>query len=71
VFVHAVFEGFAAVDEDDGDFVGELAAELVVGVNVDFLQVESASAMEFGQRLLYNFAQVAAFARVNHNLTGG
>jgi hypothetical protein len=71
VFVHAVFEGFAAVDENDGDFVGELAAELVVGVNVDFLQIESAPSMEFGQRLLNNFAQVAAFAGVNHNLTGG
>jgi hypothetical protein len=25
-FVHTVLEGFAAVDEDDGDFVGELVA---------------------------------------------
>ena len=71
MFVHAVFESFAAVDEDDGDFVGELVAELVVGIDVDFLQIESAPSMEFGQRLLHNFAQVAAFARVNHNLTGG
>jgi hypothetical protein len=71
VFVHAVFEGLAAVDEDDGDFVGELAAQLVVRVYVDFLQIESAPSMEFGQSLLYNFAQVAAFARVNYNLTEG
>jgi hypothetical protein len=68
VFVHAVFEGFAAVDEDDGDFVGELAAELVVGVNVDFLQIESAAAMEFGESLLHDFAEVAAFAGVEHDL---
>jgi hypothetical protein len=71
VFVHVIFEGFATVDEDNGDFVGELASELVVGVDVDFLQIEAAATMEFGQSLLHNFAQVAAFAGVNHDMTGG
>jgi hypothetical protein len=42
-FVHAVLEGFAAVDEDYGDFVRELAAELLVGVDVDFLPAEQAA----------------------------
>jgi hypothetical protein len=70
VFVHAVFEGFAAVDEDDWDFVGELAAELLIGVDVNFLPVEAAAAMEFGQRLLDDLTKVAAFAAVENDLTG-
>jgi hypothetical protein len=68
VLVHAVFEGFVAVDEDDGDFVGELAAELVVGVDVDFLPIEASPALEFGQGLFDDLTKVAAFARVQHDL---
>jgi hypothetical protein len=71
VFVYAVFEGLAAVDEDYWNFVGELTAELVIGIDVDFLQIEATPAMELGQGLLHNFAQVAAFAGVNHDLPGG
>jgi NAD(P)-dependent dehydrogenase (short-subunit alcohol dehydrogenase family) len=70
VLVHAVLESFATVDENHGDFVGELAAELVVGVNVDFLPVEAAAAMEFGKGLLDDLAEVAAFAGVHHDLAG-
>jgi hypothetical protein len=44
-FVHAVLEGFAAIDEDYRDFVGELAAELFVAVHVYFLPGEAATAM--------------------------
>jgi hypothetical protein len=66
--VHAVFEGFAAIDEDDGDLVGELAAELFVGVHVDVLPGEAAAAMQFGEGLFDDFAQVASFAGVNHDL---
>jgi hypothetical protein len=70
VLVHAIFEGFAAVDEDDGDFVGELAAELVVGVDVDFLPDKATAAVEFGERFFDDLAKVAAFASVEHDLTG-
>jgi hypothetical protein len=70
VLIHAVFEGFAAVDEDDGDLVGELAAELVVGVDVDFLPGEAATAMEFGEGFFDDLAKVAAFASVEHDLAG-
>ena len=70
MFVHAVFECFAAIDEDYGDFVGELAAELVVGVYVDFLPVETAPAMELGQGFFDDLAEVAAFASVEHDLAG-
>ena len=67
-FVHAVLEGFAAVDEDDGDLVGELAAKLFVGVDVDVLPGEATAAMQFGEGLFDNFAEVAAFAGVDHDL---
>ena len=67
-FVHVIFEGFAAVDEDNWDFVGELAAELVVAVDVDFLPGESAAAVEFGERFFNDLAQVTPFARVDHDL---
>jgi hypothetical protein len=52
LFVHAVLEGFAAVDEDYGHFVGELAAELFVGVDVDFLPAEQTAAFELDQASL-------------------
>ena len=67
-FFHAVFEGLAAVDEDYRDFVGELAAELFVAVDIDVLPSESAAAMQFGQALFDDFAEVAALARVHDDL---
>ena len=70
-FVHAVLEGFAAVDEDYGDFVGELAAELIVAVYVDVLPVEAAAAREFGEVFFHDFAQVASFAGVEHDVAKG
>ena len=70
MLVHAVFEGFAAIDEDDRDLVGELAAELVVGVDVDFLPGEPAAAMELGEGFFHDLTEVAAFAGVEHDLAG-
>ena len=69
-FVHAVLEGFASVDEDDGDFVGELAAELFVAVDVDILPGEAATAMQFGEGLFDDLAEVTSFAGVDHDLSG-
>jgi hypothetical protein len=69
--VHVVFEGFAAVDEDDRDFVGELTAQKIVGIDVDFLPTEQAAALEFDQTLFDDFAEMAALARVNENFTRG
>ncbi len=68
MFVHVVLEGFAAIDEDDGDLVGELAAELVVGVHVDFLPVEAAAAVELGQSFFDDLAEMATPAGVEHDL---
>ena len=70
MFVHVVFEGFAAVDKNHGDFVGELAAELVVRVDVNFLPGEAAPALELGKSFLDDLTKVAAFAGVEHDLTG-
>ncbi len=69
-FIHAVLEGFASVDEDDGDFVGELAAELFVAVDVDILPGEAATAMQFGEGLFDDLAEVTSFAGVDHDLAG-
>lgn len=57
-----------AVDEDYRDFVGELVAQLVVAVDVNFLPVETAAAMKFRERLFDDFAEVASFAGVDHDL---
>ena len=63
-----ILEGFVAVDEDDGNFVGELAAELVVAVNVDVLPGEAAAAVEFGESLFDDFAEVTSFAGIEDDL---
>jgi hypothetical protein len=67
-FFHVVFEGFTAVDEDYRDFVGELATELFVAIDVDVLPGEAAAAMQFGQALLNDLAEMATFAGVDHDL---
>jgi NAD(P)-dependent dehydrogenase (short-subunit alcohol dehydrogenase family) len=45
-----------------------LAAELFVAIDIDVLPGEAAAAMEFGQALFDDFAEVAAFAGVDHDL---
>jgi len=69
-FVHVVLEGFAAVDEDDGDFVVVLTAEFRVLVDIDFLPGESAVARELGQALFYHFTQMASLAGIDHDAAG-
>jgi hypothetical protein len=68
--VHAVFEGFAAVDEDDGDFIVKLAAEVVIGINIDFTPGEAAMTGKLDQAFLDDFAEMASLAGVNHYLAG-
>ena len=69
LLVHAVFEGFAAVDEYDGNLVGELASKAVIGVNVNLAPFKAAAALQFGQAFLHDLAQMAAPARVDDDLT--
>jgi hypothetical protein len=68
VFVHVILEGFAAVDEDYGDFVGELAAQLLVAVDVYIFPGEATAAMQFGQGFFHDFAEMTSFAGVDHDL---
>lgn len=68
LLVHTVFESLAAVDEDDRDFVVELAAEFVIGVDVDLAPGETAAPREFAEALFHHFTEVASFAGVDNNI---
>src|SRR5205807_2999515 len=68
LLVHAVLEGFAAVDEDNRDFIGELAAQVFVGIDVYFAPGKAAAALELDQTFLDDFAKMAAFSGINHDL---
>jgi hypothetical protein len=67
LLVHAVLEGFAAVDEDDGDLVVVEAPEGDVGVDVDFAPVEAAAFVEFDEALLDDFAEMTALAGIDND----
>lgn len=69
-FVHVILKGFAAVDEDDGNLVSELAAELVVAVDIYLLPVETAMAMELVQALFDDLAEMAPLAAIENDLPG-
>jgi len=69
-FVHAVLEGFAAIDEYDGDFVVVLAAEFLIGVDIDLAPSEGAVARKFGETFLDDFAEVASSTGVHHDIAG-
>jgi hypothetical protein len=74
LLVHPVLEGFAAIDEDDGDLVVVLAAEFGIGVNIHIAPVETAALVEFDEALLDDLAEVTPLARIDddfpvlHNL---
>ena len=61
-FVHAVLEGFASVDEHDGNLVVELAAKLDIRVYIDFFPRESATASELCEALFHQLAKMTTFA---------
>lgn len=65
-----VLEGFAAVDEDDGNLVSELAAKLIISVDVNFLPIEAAMSLELAQALLDDFAEMTALAGIENDLPG-
>jgi hypothetical protein len=44
LLVHVILEGFAAVNENYRNFIVELAAEFMVGVDVDFVPGETSAA---------------------------
>ena len=67
MLVHSVFEGFAAVNEDDRDFVSELAAKLIVAVDIDLLPIKTAATMELGKAFLHDLAKMTSLARIEDN----
>ncbi len=69
MLIHVVLEGFAAVDEDYGDFIVIEAAEMVVGIYINFLPFETGVALKLAQAFFDDFAQVASLARVNDDLS--
>jgi hypothetical protein len=64
LLVHVVFERFTAVDEDYRNLVVEIAAQLLVGVDIDLAPVETAAAMQLDQAFLHDLAQVTPLASV-------
>ena len=56
MLIHAVLERFVPVDEHNRDLVIKLAAELFVGVHINFAPLEAAAAMEFDEALLHHLA---------------
>jgi hypothetical protein len=68
LFVHAVLESLATINEDDGNFVVELPAEFGVGVHVNVAPGKATTAREFGEAFFYNLAQMASFTGVNHDV---
>src|SRR5713101_9535997 len=67
LLIHAVLERLAAVDEDDGDLVVVLAAEVGIGVNVHIAPLKAAALMEFDEALLDDFAEMTALAGIDDN----
>ena len=70
LLVHAILEGLAAIDEDDRDFVVELAAKFEIGIDVDFAPRETAAPREFAQTFFHDFAEMTTFAGVNDDAAG-
>jgi hypothetical protein len=64
LFIHVVLERFASVDEDDGDLVVVLAAEVGIRVNIHIAPLKAAALMEFDEALLDDFAKMAALAGI-------
>ena len=66
--VHAIFEGFAAINEDHGNFIAVLATQGVVGVHVHLTPGKATPFLQLRQTLLHDFAKMAAFPGVHHDL---
>ena len=65
MLIHPVFEGFSPVDEDDGNFVRELAPEQIVGFNVNFAPAKATPALELCKLLLHDFTKVTSLAGIH------
>jgi len=66
-FVKPVFERLTAIDKHHRYFVGELAPQAIVTLNVNFAPIEASPAFELGQLLFDDLAEVATFSGVHDN----
>ena len=60
-----VLEGFASIDKHDRNFVVILTPQFGIAVDVNFAPGKAAASRELRKALLYNFAQMAALARID------
>jgi hypothetical protein len=67
LFVHSVLECLAAVNENDGYFVGVEAANLRVGVDIDFTPGESAAFLKLDETFFDDFTQMTSLAGINND----
>ena len=65
---HVVLEGFATVDEDDGDFVVVDALQVGIGVDVDLAPLEIRLIPELAQGVFDDVAEMTSGAGINHNI---
>lgn len=65
LLVHAVLEGFAAVDENDWDLVVVFAPKFRVGVYINLAPGEATAACQLIQTLLDYFAEMTTPSGVN------
>ena len=66
--VHVVFEGLAAIDEDDGDLVVILPAQFRVGIDIDLAPVEVGLGLQVGEGFGDDFTEVASLAGIDDYL---
>ena len=65
--VHSIFERFASVDEDDGDFFVVFLAEFGVGIDIDFAPDEVVVGLKLRELIFDYFAEGASVAGVDEN----
>jgi hypothetical protein len=70
LLIHAVLEGLVAIDKDDGNFVGILAADFGIGIDIDFTPGKAAPLMQLDQTLLDDFAEMTSLPGINDDLAG-
>jgi len=67
LLVQAVLERLSPVDEHDWNFVGELAPELIVGLNINLAPAKPSPAFQLDELFFDDLAQVTSLAGINHD----
>src|ERR1700738_1001054 len=65
LLVQPVLKGLAPVYEDDRNFIGELALEAIVGLDVNFAPVKASAALQLLELFFHDFAKVASLAGIH------